>query len=224
MSGYPGLVWFFTNYFRSKITFENWLQRCLATQVLVILEQEPRLELQVVVIQDSLELLVGATLDNNLEEVTQDSSRLDKERLEEDIQGLVHLAPLEATQVQGLLVEDIQALVPLEGATLEQEELHREPPNKVDILEELQGVLQVVATQEVHLEEEATHLKASRVLILEQQHLHLLTLRLDRATASVQYTDSRKLLHLNYITLYYIKLLHLILLQGHCFRLWFFLE
>jgi len=65
-----------------------------------------------------------------------------------------------------------------EGATLEQEEeLHQEPPNKVDILEELQGVLQVAATQEVLHLEEVTHLKASRVLILEQQHLHLLTLR-----------------------------------------------
>lgn len=148
------------------------LQRCLATQVLVILEQGPRLELREVVIQ-VLELL-GATLDSldSLEEDILDSS-LDKVLLVEDTQGLVPLAPLVATQEQVLQVEGIQALVPLEADILVQEELHQEAP-KVDILEELQGVLQV-ATQEVHLE--ATHLKASRVPILEQRHLRPLTLR-----------------------------------------------
>ena len=137
--------------------------------MLVILEQGPRLELRGVVIQ-VLELL-GDTLDS-LEEDTPGSS-LVKELLEEDTQGLVHLAPLVATQEQVLQVEGIQALVPLEADILVQEELHQEAP-KVDILEELQGVLQV-ATQEVHLE--ATHLKASRLPILERRHLRPLTLR-----------------------------------------------
>ena len=148
--------------------------------MLVILEQGPRLELRGVVIQ-ALELL-GAILDS-LEEDTPGNS-LDKELLGEDTQGLVHLGPLVplvATQEQVLQVEDIQALVPLEAATLVQEELHQEPP-KVDILEALRVVLQV-ATQEVHLE--ATHLKASKAPILEQRHLRPLTLRLDRATASI---------------------------------------
>ena len=156
------------------------LQRCLVTQVLVILEQGPRLELLEVVIQ-VLELL-GAILDSldSPEEDTLDSS-LDKVLLVEDTQGLVPLAPLVATQEQVLQVEDIQALVPLEEADiLVQEELHQEPP-KVDILEALRVVLQV-ATQEVHLE--ATHLKDSRVPILEQLHLRPLTLRLDPAKAS----------------------------------------
>jgi hypothetical protein len=122
--------------------------------VLVILEQGPRLELRGVVIQ-VLELL-GDTLDS-LEEDTPGSS-LVKELLGEDTQGLVHLAPLVplvATQEQVLQVEDIQALVPLEAATLVQ-----------------------VATQEVHLEAtQARHLRASKVPILEQLHLRLLTLR-----------------------------------------------
>jgi len=52
-----------------------------------------------------------------------------------------------------------------------QEGLHQELP-KVAILEALQGVLQV-ATQEVHLEA----IQVSKVPILEQQHLRLLTLR-----------------------------------------------
>ena len=148
------------------------LQRCLATQVLVILEQGPRLELRGVVIQ-ALELL-GATLDS-LEEDTPGNS-LDKELLEEDTQGLVHLAHLVAIQEEVLQVEAIQALVLLEAATLVQEVLHRELP-KVAILEALQGVLQV-ATQEVHLEAtQARHLQASKVLILEQRHLRPLTLR-----------------------------------------------
>ena len=154
------------------------MQRCLATQVLVILEQGPRLELRGVVIQ-VLELL-GDTPDS-LEEDTPGSS-LVKELLEEDTQGLVHLAPLVplvATQELVLQVEDIQALVPLEAATLVQEVLHRELP-KVAILEVLQ-----VATQEVHLEAtQARHLQASRVPILEQLHLRLLTLRLYRSKST----------------------------------------
>ena len=153
------------------------LQRCLATQVLVILEQGPRLELLEVVIQ-VLELL-GAILDSleRLEEDTPGSS-LVQELLGEDTQGLVHLGPLVllvATQEQVLQVEDIQALVPLEAATLVQEVLHQELP-KVAILEVLQG-----ATQEVHLgATQARHLQASKVPILEQLHLRLSTLRLHR--------------------------------------------
>ena len=136
--------------------------------MLVILEQGPRLELREVVIQ-VLELL-GDTLDS-LEEDTPGSS-LVKELLEEDTQGLVHLAPLVATQELVLQVEDIQALVPLEAATLVQEVLHRELP-KVAILEVLQ-----VATQEVHLgATQARYLQVSRVPILGQLHLRLLTLR-----------------------------------------------
>jgi hypothetical protein len=145
--------------------------------VLVILEQGHRLELREVVIQ-VLELL-GATLDSldSLEEDTPGSS-LVKELLGEDTQGVVHLGPLAplvplvATQEQVLQVEDIQALVPREVATLVQEVLHRELP-KVAILEAPQ-----VATQEVHLEAtQARHLQASKVPILEQLHLRLLTLR-----------------------------------------------
>jgi len=122
-----------------------------------------------VVIQ-ALELL-GATLDSleHLEEGTPGSS-LVQELLAEDTQGLVHLGPLVllvATLEQVLQVEDIQALVPLVVATLVQEVPHRELP-KVVILEALQ-----VATLEV---QEAT-LQVSKVLILEQQHLRLSTLR-----------------------------------------------
>jgi hypothetical protein len=143
--------------------------------VLVILEQGHRLELRGVVIQ-VLELL-GATLDSldSLEEDTLGSS-LVKELLGEDTQG--HLAPLAplvpqvATQEQVLQVEDIQALVPREVATLVQEVLHRELP-KVAILEVLQE-----ATQVVHLEAtQARHLQASKVPILEQRPLRLSTLR-----------------------------------------------
>jgi hypothetical protein len=162
-------------------------ERCLAIQVLVILEQGHRLELREVVIQ-VLELL-GATLDSldsldSLEEDTPGSS-LVKELLGEDTQGhLAHLAPLVplvATQEQVLQVEDIQALVPREAATLVQEVLHRELP-KVAILEVLQ-----VATQEVHLEAtQARHLQASKVPILEQLHLRLSTLRL--SSGSEQWT------------------------------------
>ena len=153
------------------VSLSGFLQRCLAIQVLVILEQGPHLELQGVAIQ-ALELL-GAILDS-LEEDTPGSNP-DKELLGEDTQGLAHLAPLVPlvdTQDKVLQVEDIQALVPLEAVTLVQEGLHQELP-KVAILEALQGVLQV-ATQEVHLEA----IQVSKVPILEQQHLRLLTLRL----------------------------------------------
>ena len=151
------------------VSLSGFLQKCLDTQVLVILEQGPRLELREVVIQ-ALEL-PGATLDSleRLEEGTPGSS-LVQELLGEDTQGLVHLGPLVllvATLEQVLQVEDIQALVPLVVATLVQEVPHRELP-KVVILEALQ-----VATLEV---QEAT-LQVSKVLILEQQHLRLSTLR-----------------------------------------------
>ena len=159
------------------VSLSGFLQRCLAIQVLVILELGPHLELRVVVIQ-VLELL-GATLDSldSLEEDTPGNS-LDKELLGEDTQGLVRLGPLVplvATQEQVLQVEDIQALVPLEAATLVQEVLHQELP-KVAMPEVLQG-----ATQEVHLgATQARPLQASKVPILEQLHLRLSTLRLHR--------------------------------------------